>query len=45
MLLEIDGWYLSYWKGDHRQFKHPIKRIGVGCIIHNGNWRKANNKN
>jgi len=21
-LLEADGWVLSYWKGDHRQFKH-----------------------
>jgi len=25
-LLEIDGWELSYWKGDHRQFKHPEKK-------------------
>lgn len=24
-LLEKDGWVLSYWKGDHRQFKHPDK--------------------
>ena len=24
-LLEADGWVLSYWKGDHRQFKHPEK--------------------
>ena len=23
-LLETDGWSLSYWKGDHRQFRHPI---------------------
>ena len=22
-LLEENGWYLSYTKGDHRQFKHP----------------------
>lgn len=22
-LLEETGWYLSYCKGDHRQFKHP----------------------
>lgn len=24
-LLEADGWYESYTKGDHRQFKHPTK--------------------
>lgn len=24
-LLEADGWYLAYIKGDHKQFKHPIK--------------------
>lgn len=24
-LLEEAGWVLSYWKGDHRQFKHPEK--------------------
>ena len=24
-LLEADGWVLSYWKGDHRQFKHLEK--------------------
>ena len=24
-LLEADGWVLSYWTGDHRQFKHPEK--------------------
>lgn len=24
-LLEKDGWMLCYWKGDHRQFKHPEK--------------------
>lgn len=22
-MLEKSGWYLSYTKGDHRQFKHP----------------------
>ncbi|OKZ13540.1 MAG: addiction module toxin, HicA family [Bacteroides oleiciplenus] len=22
-MLEAAGWYLSYCKGDHRQFKHP----------------------
>ena len=25
-MLEDDGWYLAYTKGDHRQFKHPIKK-------------------
>ncbi|MCD8137090.1 MAG: type II toxin-antitoxin system HicA family toxin [Parabacteroides gordonii] len=25
-LLEADGWYLDYTKGDHRQFKHPTKK-------------------
>ncbi len=25
-LLLKDGWYLSYTKGDHRQFKHPTKK-------------------
>lgn len=24
-MLEEDGWEYSYTKGDHRQFKHPIK--------------------
>lgn len=24
-MLEKDGWYLAYCKGDHRQFKHPDK--------------------
>lgn len=24
-LLEADGWYLHTIKGDHRQFKHPVK--------------------
>lgn len=22
-LLEADGWVLAYYRGDHRQFKHP----------------------
>lgn len=25
-MLEEDGWYLTYTKGDHRQFKHPDKK-------------------
>jgi predicted RNA binding protein YcfA (HicA-like mRNA interferase family) len=28
-LLEADGWYLDYWKGDHRQFRHPMKTTKV----------------
>jgi len=28
-LLEADGWYLAYWKGDHRQFRHLIKKTKV----------------
>ncbi len=24
-LIEGDGWYLARTKGDHRQYKHPIK--------------------
>lgn len=25
-MLENDGWYKAYTKGDHRQFKHPTKK-------------------
>lgn len=25
-LLETNGWFLSYWRGDHRQFKHPTRK-------------------
>jgi predicted RNA binding protein YcfA (HicA-like mRNA interferase family) len=25
-MLETDGWYLHTTKGDHRQFKHPVKK-------------------
>ena len=32
-LLEQDGWYLSYIKGDHRQFKHHTKE---GKVTVNG---------
>jgi predicted RNA binding protein YcfA (HicA-like mRNA interferase family) len=28
-LLEADGWYLAYWKGDHRQFRHMVKKTKV----------------
>ena len=24
-LIENDGWYLARTKGDHRQYKHPVK--------------------
>ena len=25
-LLKADGWYLARQRGDHRQFKHPVKK-------------------
>jgi predicted RNA binding protein YcfA (HicA-like mRNA interferase family) len=25
-LIENDGWYLARTKGDHRQYKHPVKK-------------------
>ena len=25
-LLEADGWFLYATRGDHRQFKHPVKK-------------------
>lgn len=25
-LLERDGWFLCYSRGDHRQYKHPTKK-------------------
>ena len=25
-LLEDDGWYLIRTRGDHRQYKHPVKK-------------------
>jgi len=28
-LLEADGWYLAYCKGDHRQFRHRTKQTKV----------------
>ncbi|MDR0604852.1 MAG: type II toxin-antitoxin system HicA family toxin [Bacteroidales bacterium] len=34
-LLEMDGWYLGYWKGDHRQFRHPVKK---GKVTVNGKF-------
>ena len=32
-MLEQDGWYLIYIKGDHRQFKHETKK---GKVTVNG---------
>jgi predicted RNA binding protein YcfA (HicA-like mRNA interferase family) len=32
-LLKEDGWYLHTIKGDHRQFKHPVKK---GKVTVNG---------
>jgi predicted RNA binding protein YcfA (HicA-like mRNA interferase family) len=31
--LKMDGWFLHHTKGDHRQFKHPIK-LGKVTIPH-----------
>jgi predicted RNA binding protein YcfA (HicA-like mRNA interferase family) len=28
-LLETDGWYLDYYNGDHRQFRHLVKKTKV----------------
>jgi len=25
-LIEDDGWYLARTRGDHRQYKHPVKK-------------------
>jgi predicted RNA binding protein YcfA (HicA-like mRNA interferase family) len=25
-LIEDDGWYIARTKGDHRQYKHPVKK-------------------
>jgi len=33
-LIEDDGWYLARTKGDHRQYKHPVKR---GLVTISGN--------
>ena len=32
-LLRKDGWEIINWRGDHRQFKHPIKK---GKVTVNG---------
>ena len=33
-LVEADGWYMISIKGDHRQYKHPIKRGRVTIAGH-----------
>jgi len=33
-MIEKDGWYLVKIKGDHRQFKHPLK---AGRVTISGN--------
>ena len=33
-MIEQDGWYLVRTKGDHRQFKHPVKQ---GRVTISGN--------
>jgi predicted RNA binding protein YcfA (HicA-like mRNA interferase family) len=33
-LIENDGWYLVRTKGDHRQYKHPVKE---GRVTISGN--------
>ena len=33
-LLEADGWYHLNTKGDHRQFKHPVKQGRVTVAGH-----------
>ena len=33
-MIEKDGWYLVKIKGDHRQFKHPIKHGRVTIAGH-----------
>jgi predicted RNA binding protein YcfA (HicA-like mRNA interferase family) len=35
-LLEADGWYHLNTKGDHRQYKHPVKRGRVTVAGHPG---------
>lgn len=35
-LLEADGWYHAHTEGDHRQYKHPIKRGRVTVAGHPG---------
>ncbi len=35
-LLEADGWYHINTEGDHRQYKHPVKRGRVTVAGHPG---------
>jgi len=34
IMIEKDGWYLVKTKGDHRQYKHPLK---AGRVTISGN--------
>jgi predicted RNA binding protein YcfA (HicA-like mRNA interferase family) len=40
--LERDGWEIVKTKGDHRQFKHPLKRGKVTVPGHPGDDIKPN---
>jgi len=33
-LLEVDGWFCVHTKGDHRQYKHSVKRGRVTVAGH-----------
>jgi predicted RNA binding protein YcfA (HicA-like mRNA interferase family) len=35
-MIEDDGWYIVVTKGDHRQYKHPIKPGRVTIAGHLG---------
>lgn len=32
--IEADGWYYSHTRGDHRVYKHPVKRGNVVVVGH-----------
>lgn len=32
-ILEADGWYIDRVRGDHYQFKHPVKK-GIVTVPH-----------
>lgn len=50
-MLEADGWYLVTIRGDHRQYKHPVKPGKVTVrgkmsetpdqFLHNCIWKQA----
>ncbi len=35
-LIEVDGWYLARVRGDHKHYKHPIKKGIVTVSGHPG---------